>query len=97
MHFAPVADAQCTDRRLNNLQRRSSGAGSHTRCIFEQGQAGFAVIFDFALDGREELRYARTHPLIERFIRDYFRPIDQEGTPAHLHLYARGNSAEKCP
>jgi hypothetical protein len=57
----------------------------------------FAVIFDLALDGREELRYARTHPLIERFIRDYFRPIEQEGTPAHLHLYARGNSAEKCP
>jgi len=27
MHFAPVADAQCTDRRLNNFQPRSSGAG----------------------------------------------------------------------
>ena len=36
---------------------------------------GFAVIFDRPLDGRAELRFRNTHPIIERYIRDYFEPL----------------------
>lgn len=33
---------------------------------------GFVLVFDFPLDNREELRYSRTHPIMDRYIRDHF-------------------------
>lgn len=39
---------------------------------------GFAVLFDYALDGRDELRFKNTHPLIYQYIVDHF-----EALPGH--------------
>jgi hypothetical protein len=36
---------------------------------------GFAMIIDRPLDGREELRFRSTHPMIEQYIRNNFRPL----------------------
>lgn len=36
---------------------------------------GFVLIQDVALDGRDDLRFPNTHPLIDRFVRDNFEPI----------------------
>jgi hypothetical protein len=33
---------------------------------------GFVLILDVALDGRDDLRFRHTHPLIEQFVRDNF-------------------------
>ena len=35
----------------------------------EEANPGFALIIDIPLDGRDELRYRNTHPLIEKYIR----------------------------
>lgn len=57
---------------------------------------GFAVIVDLPLDGREELRYMNTHPLIERFVRDNFVPVKDTAVPPYLQIYARAGAAEMC-
>jgi hypothetical protein len=49
---------------------------------------GFILVLDIALDGRDELRFRNTHPLIERFIQDNFDPImvDSWSSPV-FHFY----------
>ncbi len=36
---------------------------------------GFAIVYDHALDGRDELRFGNTHPITDRYIRDHFEPV----------------------
>lgn len=36
---------------------------------------GFAFVYDFALDGRDDLRFRNTHPLIFQYILDHFDPV----------------------
>jgi hypothetical protein len=36
---------------------------------------GFILLLDAPVDGRDDLRFRNTHPLIERFVRDNFDPI----------------------
>lgn len=36
---------------------------------------GFAVIDDFPLDGRDDLRFRNTHPIVDQYIRDNFEPL----------------------
>ena len=44
---------------------------------------GFAVIDDYALDGREDLRFRNSHPIIDQYIRDNFEPlVDPARNPA---------------
>jgi hypothetical protein len=49
---------------------------------------GFVLIQDLALDGRDDLRFRNTHPLIEQFVRDNFDPvtIDSE-SPSVFQFY----------
>jgi hypothetical protein len=54
---------------------------------------GFAIVLDLALNGREDLRYRNTHPLIERYIRTAFRPIEEIGTPQELQVYVAASEA----
>ena len=42
----------------------------------------FAIVFDFALDGRDDLRFSRTHPLTNRYILDNFIPVAVSTDPA---------------
>jgi hypothetical protein len=36
---------------------------------------GFVVVLDFAIDGRDDLRFRITHPIIEQYIRENFVPV----------------------
>jgi hypothetical protein len=41
----------------------------------EAANPGFAVINDYPLDRRDELRFRNTHPMIDQYIRDHFEPL----------------------
>jgi hypothetical protein len=50
-------------------------------------QPGFVVVQDARLDGRDDLRFLNTHPLIEQFIRDNFDPISIRNQPVYYQFY----------
>ncbi len=49
----------------------------------------FAFIFDFPLDGRDELRFKNTHPLIHQYILNNFEPLPSSHNPAYQIYKAR--------
>jgi hypothetical protein len=49
---------------------------------------GFAFVLDLPLDGRDELRFRNTHPLIYQFILDNFEPLPDSPNPAYK-IYKR--------
>lgn len=56
----------------------------------EASRPGFALIFDLSLDGRDELRFKNTHPLINQYILDNFDPAPTAQNPAYQIYRARG-------
>jgi len=48
---------------------------------------GFAVIYDFPLDGREELRFRNTNPLVEQYIREHFDRINPDSKNSEFQIY----------
>jgi hypothetical protein len=52
---------------------------------------GFAVINDFALDGRDDLRFQNTNPIIDQYIRDNFDPvaISTPSSPTRIYINRR--------
>ena len=50
-------------------------------------QPGFVVVQDAALDGRDDLRFRNTHPLIEQFIRDNFDLVPIGTNPTYHQFY----------
>lgn len=56
----------------------------------EASRPGFAFIFDLPLDGRDELRFKNTHPLINQYILDNFDPASIAQNPTYQIYRARG-------
>lgn len=52
---------------------------------------GFVLVFDLPLDGRDELRFKNTHPLIYQYILNNFEPIAVSQNPAYEIYKARGD------
>lgn len=50
---------------------------------------GFALIFDFALDGRDSLRFRNSHPLIYQYIQDNFDTDPNSPNPQYQIFKAR--------
>jgi len=59
----------------------------------EDAEPGFAIILDLPLDGRDELRFKNTHPLIHQYIVDAYDPLPGLRGPAYQIYKAR--SAEQ--
>ncbi|WP_266183651.1 hypothetical protein [Dyella humicola] len=55
----------------------------------------FVLIQETSLDGRDELRYKTTHPLIERYVRDNYIPVNGYTDNPTYQIYLRGNSAPR--
>lgn len=53
---------------------------------------GFILIYDWPLDGREELRFRNTHPLIHRYILENFEMLADSPNPAY-QIYKPRNPA----
>lgn len=53
-------------------------------------RSGFALILDIPLDGRDELRFRNTHPLIHQYILDNFEPLPNSPNPAYQIYKAKG-------
>ncbi|NJD25017.1 MAG: hypothetical protein FIB06_06390 [Betaproteobacteria bacterium] len=49
----------------------------------EESRLGFAIIFNMALDGRDELRYRNTHPLIYEYILNRFDKVASPNNSAY--------------
>lgn len=49
----------------------------------------FAMIIDFPLDGRDELRYRNTHPLLNQYVADNFHRVEYANDPAYLIYRAK--------
>ncbi len=52
---------------------------------------GFALIIDFPLDGRDELRFRNTHPLTHQYILDHFERLPDSPHPFYQIYRAKGN------
>jgi hypothetical protein len=50
-------------------------------------QPSFVAIFDHPLDGRDELRFRNTHPLVYRYILDNYRPIATQGAAPAFEVF----------
>ena len=46
-------------------------------------QPGFALVFDFPLDGRDDLRFQTTHPLVYRYLVEHYDRLPGSANPAH--------------
>jgi hypothetical protein len=53
----------------------------------EAAKPTFIVILDYALDGRDELRYRATHPLMEQYIQDHFEMLKGLSTNPAIQIF----------
>jgi hypothetical protein len=53
----------------------------------EDAEPGFVIVWDLALDGREDLRFQNTHPLIDQYIRQNFEQIEDPFSPTGFRIY----------
>lgn len=56
----------------------------------KKAKPGFALVVDFPSDGREELRFRNTHPLIHQYILDHFERLPDSPNPAYLIYTEKG-------
>ena len=48
-----------------------------------------ALIHDFALDGRDDLRFRNTHPIVWNYVANEFTKLNVVGLPDDYHLFCR--------
>ncbi|MGD0282328.1 MAG: hypothetical protein ABSB95_08210 [Dissulfurispiraceae bacterium] len=53
---------------------------------------GFALVSDLPVDGRDELRFQNTHPLIYQYILDHFERLPDSPNPAYRIYRAKENT-----
>lgn len=56
----------------------------------KKSNPGFVLIFDMAMDGREELRFSNSHRLINDYIRSHFIAVPNSPNPAYQIYRAPG-------
>ena len=80
---SPIWEVYALNPQGDELQRREIER-------IEAANPGFILVLDVAIDGRDDLRFRNTHPLIERFIRDNFDPITIDDWPPPISQFYKG-------
>lgn len=58
----------------------------------KKAKPGFAIVWDFPLDGRDELRFRNTHPLIQKYIEENFdKHVDPNASKEFYLFKSRAN------
>jgi len=52
-------------------------------------KVNWVILSDFALDGRDDLRFRHTHPLVWQYLMTYFEPIDTQQLPSSEQFLRR--------
>jgi hypothetical protein len=60
----------------------------------KRANPGFALVIDHPLDGREELRFRNTHPLIDRYIKMNYDPLDHLDKRAGFQIYVNNRRGQ---
>jgi hypothetical protein len=55
----------------------------------------WVILADVPLDGRDELRFRHTHPLVWQYIVTAFEPIEASGLPHNQKLFHRDTQKVK--
>jgi hypothetical protein len=63
----------------------------------EEQRVALAVVNDLALDGRDDLRFARTHPAVWSHLRSEFESLELPSLPPGYHVFYRGGSRGEAP
>lgn len=58
---------------------------------------GFILVYDLALDGREELRFKNTHSLIDRYVRENYVPVEGYTANPAYQIYRARNVPGTAP
>lgn len=53
----------------------------------EKANPGFVLVIDMALDGRQDLRYRNTHPIMNRFFKRHYQRLDKFSPNPSYHIY----------
>jgi hypothetical protein len=66
---------------------RSEAFQLHEIENIRKANPGFVLVWDYALDGNEDLRFRNTHPLLDRFFRDHFDRLPDSSPPLGYQIY----------
>ena len=79
---SPIYDTYCVNPATLEDQR------TMVRQI-EEHHVALAFVDNQPLDGRDDLRFERTHPEVWRFLERTFEPVEIKGAPTDFHVRAR--------
>ena len=75
------------------LYRRSESLQREEIRRIESAAPSFVIIVNLALDNREELRFANTHPFLNRYLQTHFRPTADVVAPKYYQVLLPRSSA----
>lgn len=62
-------------------------------CSIENEEVRFALVSDHPVDGREDLRFSRTHPLVWTYLSAEFERLELAGLPSFFYVLRRARHA----
>jgi hypothetical protein len=79
----PLLEKKSPMLAIYALQPRSDAAQQLEIERIKAANPGFILLYDFPLDGREELRFRNTHPLVHQFFLDNFELFPDSPNPSY--------------
>jgi hypothetical protein len=91
----PILDRRSAVYDIYCMYPASRGEQERMLRSIDEEAVRLALVRDDPLDGREELRFSRTHPLVWSHLVGEFEPLELRGLPPHFHVLFRERPREK--